>query len=94
MTTLTLRRLRRSSASGSPQVLGQVLPGDSCRVDSYAEAVDERTARRLRDLGFAPGELVTVVRRAPMGDPVLFRVVDTVVALRAEHTRQIRVSTT
>ena len=92
MTTVTLRRVRRTAASTTPQVLGQVLPGQSCRVESYADDVDERTAQRLRDLGFAPGEMITVVRRAPMGDPVLYRVVDTVVALRAEHTRQIRVS--
>ncbi len=93
MTTVTRPRVRRSAVPATPQVLGQVLPGGSCRVESYADGVDQRTAQRLRDLGFAPGELITVVRRAPMGDPVLYRVLDTVVALRAEHTRQIRVST-
>lgn len=93
MTTTTRRgrRLRPAEDSSPAASLAQMQPGQACRVESYADAVDARTAQRLRDLGFAPGERIEVIRRAPLGDPVLYRVVDTVVALRAAHTRQIRV---
>ncbi|MCM1972405.1 ferrous iron transport protein A [Streptomyces sp. G1] len=39
-------------------------------------------ARRLADLGFVPGAVVEVVRRAPLRDPVVYRVKDYEVCLR------------
>ncbi|HHW07062.1 MAG TPA: ferrous iron transport protein A [Clostridia bacterium] len=41
--------------------------------------------RRLLDLGFVPGAIVTVVRRAPWGDPTAYLVRGAVVALRREE---------
>ena len=38
--------------------------------------------RRLNDLGFTPGAVVEAVRRAPLRDPVLYRVKDYEVCLR------------
>lgn len=40
------------------------------------------TARRLGDLGFTPGTTVEVVRRAPLRDPVVYRVRDYDICLR------------
>ena len=39
---------------------------------------------RLLDLGFLPGTQVTVVRRAPLGDPTAYRVRGAILALRHE----------
>jgi ferrous iron transport protein A len=39
---------------------------------------------RLLDLGFLPGTKVTVVRRAPLGDPTAYRVRGAMLALRHE----------
>jgi ferrous iron transport protein A len=40
------------------------------------------TARRLIDLGFTTGTVVEVVRRAPLRDPVVYRLRDYEVCLR------------
>ena len=45
--------------------------------------------RRLLDLGFVPGAFVEVIRKSPLGDPVAFRVHQTVIALRKEESLQI-----
>lgn len=47
--------------------------------------------RRLEDLGFAPGATVEVVRRAPLGDPTIYRVSDCEFCLRLVHARAIRI---
>jgi Fe2+ transport system protein FeoA/Mn-dependent DtxR family transcriptional regulator len=38
--------------------------------------------RRMLDMGFVPGAVVDVIRRAPLGDPIEYRVKGTAVALR------------
>lgn len=46
---------------------------------------------RLMELGFLPGNHVTALRSAPRGDPRVFRVDGTQIALRRETTRHIQV---
>ena len=93
---------RRRSRSGGPAsrvptksprqvTLADICPGDCAQVLGYDDDVDPRTTRRLCDLGFAPGETVTVVRRAPMRDPIVFRVADYEIALRARQAAEILV---
>ena len=48
-------------------------------------------ARRLMELGFLPGGMVKVGRSAPGGDPRVFEVDGSEVALRRETTDCIRV---
>jgi ferrous iron transport protein A len=72
--------------------LAQVPPGEAARVLGYHEDLDPCIARRLCDLGLAPGELVTVVRRAPLRDPVVFRVAGYEIALRASQASTILVA--
>jgi ferrous iron transport protein A len=45
--------------------------------------------RRLLDLGFVPGAIVEVVRKSPLGDPIAFRVSQTLIALRMEESQKI-----
>ena len=65
-------------------------------VDAIVAGVDEHApgdpvARRLRDLGFVPGEPLRVVARAPLGgDPLLVQVGYTRFALRHGEARRVR----
>lgn len=47
--------------------------------------------RRILDMGFVPGAEVTVIRKAPLGDPIEYRVKGTAVALRQKDARSILV---
>lgn len=71
--------------------LADLMPGGSGLIVEVSDDIDPATARRLVDLGFAPGAPVSVVRRAPMADPVIFRVAGGDVALRRGQARCIRV---
>ena len=51
----------------------------------------EDEARRLMELGFIPGSPVIAGRSAPGGDPRVFQVDGSEVALRRETTVQVRV---
>lgn len=42
--------------------------------------------RRLLDLGFVPGNVIEVLQRSPLGDPIAFRVNNTTIALRMEES--------
>jgi ferrous iron transport protein A len=45
----------------------------------------------MLDMGFVPGAEVAAVRKAPLGDPVEYRVKGTAVALRARDADTILV---
>ena len=49
----------------------------------------EDDARRLMELGFLPGHTVTPAHSAPGGDPRVFRVDGTEIALRRETARKM-----
>jgi ferrous iron transport protein A len=49
------------------------------------------TRRRLFDLGFIPGTIVSVVFASPLGDPVAYLVRDTLIALRKDESDKIEV---
>jgi ferrous iron transport protein A len=54
----------------------------------------EEFARRLMELGFLPGHVITAARGAPGGDPRVFRVDGSEIALRCETARRMRVRST
>jgi Fe2+ transport system protein FeoA/Mn-dependent DtxR family transcriptional regulator len=64
-------------------------------VGSRARAVEiggsGKHQRRMLDMGFVPGAAVTVIRRAPLGDPIEYRVKGTAVALRREDADTVLV---
>lgn len=49
-------------------------------------------AERLAELGFVPGTQVELLRRAPLGDPLLFRLRGTEIALRRREARCIEIA--
>lgn len=65
--------------------------GERGRVIGYSATVEPSAARRLFDLGLMPGVEVTMVRRAPLRDPVIFRVGDYEIALRGAQAHSIHV---
>lgn len=52
------------------------------------------TAKRLMELGFIPGHAVSAARSAPGGDPRVFRVDGSEVALRRETARHLEIRIT
>ncbi len=86
------RRLDSGRPSGSSlSTLAHLSPGQRARLVGYDENIEASAARRLFDLGLCPGIEVEMVRRAPLRDPVIFRVGDYEIALRREQSRAIQV---
>jgi Fe2+ transport system protein FeoA len=54
----------------------------------------ESMAQRLMTMGFLPGSHVRVTRRAPGGDPRVYRVDGSEIALRHETAAHLYLSTT
>ncbi len=88
-------RARVLAAGHQPATGGLTLAdlqrGQRARVIGYGDEVEPSSARRLFDLGLIPGAEVTMVRRAPLRDPVIFRVGDYEIALRGAQSRGIHV---
>ncbi len=72
---------------GSKLSLADLRTGQRCILDHLD--LPEDLARRLMELGFLPGNEVTLGRRAPGGGPRVYRVDGTEVALRPETARHL-----
>ncbi|MFD5650558.1 ferrous iron transport protein A [Streptomyces sp. NPDC127039] len=66
----------------APRSLADLLPGARATVARVVADAAPAVVCRLHDLGFTPGAMVEAVRRAPLRDPVLYRVKDYEVCLR------------
>ena len=72
--------------------LSDLSPGTSGRITGLADdGVGGVLVKRLRNLGFVPGRVVTPLRRAPLGDPVVYRVADYELCLRRHEARMVHV---
>ena len=69
--------------------LGELSSSDRARVVEIGGVGKHQ--RRMLDMGFVPGAEVDVIRRAPLGDPIEYRVKGTAVALRREDADSILV---
>ena len=66
--------------------------GTSARVIGLQEdTAEDPISKRLSNLGFVPGRTVTPLRRAPLGDPVVYRVADYELCLRRHEARMVHV---
>jgi ferrous iron transport protein A len=77
--------------SGSAIVLAQLPPGRRATIVGTSPQATSAVASRLRQLGFRPTAHVDVIRRAPLGDPTIYRVQDTELCLRRREARLIEV---
>jgi ferrous iron transport protein A len=69
--------------------LAELAPGSVAVVESVDDSGP--IGRRLLDLGFLPRTLVRVLRRAPLGDPVVFELRGTMLCLRRSEASRVRV---
>ena len=72
-----------------PRSLADLAPGQAALIECLALPL--LTAERLMDLGLVAGGRVLAVRRAPGGDPVVYRVDGAEIALRRESTCHISI---
>jgi ferrous iron transport protein A len=71
----------------SPRTLADLKEGESGIIDRLDLAED--VARRLMELGFLPGHVVVPARSAPGGEPRVYRVDGSEVALRRETAARL-----
>ncbi|MCA1764340.1 MAG: ferrous iron transport protein A [Cryomorphaceae bacterium] len=67
---------------------------DTINPHQSAEIVDldsGDTGQRLGELGFWPGKSIELLSSAPFGGPLAFQIDNTIVALRRDEARLIRV---
>jgi ferrous iron transport protein A len=72
-------------------VLAQLTPGTRATVVGTVAQAHSAVANRLGQLGFRAKARVDVIRRAPLGDPTIYRVQDTELCLRRREAQLIEV---
>jgi ferrous iron transport protein A len=75
--------------AGPLVTLGDLRRGEAGIVDRLDLPVDD--ARRLMELGFLPGTRVTAGQSAPGGDPRVFQVDGSEIALRRETAKLLKI---
>ena len=68
--------------------LADLNPGQSGIIHSLDDS--DPFLSRLAELGFVPGEQVSVLRKAPLGDPLEVRVMNSSMCIRSEQAKRIR----
>ncbi|WP_405427760.1 ferrous iron transport protein A [Micromonospora sp. NBC_00617] len=77
------------ASTGSTGRLADLPPGSRATIVGLADGAPPSMARRLADLGFTAGTPVQVVRRAPLRDPVVYRVKDYDLCLRRAQAAHV-----
>jgi Fe2+ transport system protein FeoA/Mn-dependent DtxR family transcriptional regulator len=83
------RHISVMPAPALPVPLGELPVGDRARVVEIGGVGKHQ--RRMLDMGFVPGAEVDVIRKAPLGDPIEYRIKGTAVALRQQDADTILV---
>jgi ferrous iron transport protein A len=81
--------MSRDAAEVEVMALSEIPVGESAVVDSLELPHDIRD--HLMHIGFLPEATIDVLRRAPAGDPTVYRVEGAEIALRQETARHIHV---
>lgn len=84
--------VNKSEAPAYSATLVDLRRGDAAVLDRIDLPGDD--ARRLMELGFLPGATVVAGQSAPGGDPRVFRVDGSEIALRRETARKLKVRPT
>jgi DtxR family Mn-dependent transcriptional regulator len=82
---ITVREVSPEMLAPTGERLGELEPGERATVLRIDEACQGLTRRRFLDLGITPGAEIEVVMRSAFGDPVAYRVRDSLIALRREQ---------
>ena len=89
MLQLSGKKMRRNGSSAST-TLDKLRSGEQAVLDRLD--LPEDIARRLMELGFLPGHVVIPARSAPGGEPRVYRVDGSEVALRRETAARLHVT--
>jgi len=65
--------------------------GIGCRGSVVGVGGDRDVRRRLLEMGFTSGASVEVIRRAPLGDPIEFRLRGYCLSLRDEQAQYVQI---
>ena len=88
-------KMQLSVNNSQPDVISATLfdlrRGDAAVLDGIDLPVED--ARRLMELGFLPGATVTAGLSAPGGDPRVFQVDGSEIALRRETAKRLKIRT-
>lgn len=85
------RRDQESHSPDSVVALARLAPGQRATIVGMAPQADPVVVGRLRQLGFRQDARVDVIRRAPLGDPTIYRAADTEICIRRREARLIDV---
>jgi ferrous iron transport protein A len=77
----------KKPAARTRRSLGDLSPGEEGVLDQLDLPKD--VARRLMELGFLPGQRITRAMAAPGGDPMVYRVDGSEIALRKETASRL-----
>jgi len=77
--------------NGSIQACSLDELGIGCQGQVVEVNGDHRVRRRLLEMGFCNGASITVIRRAPLGDPIEFELRGYHLSLRSDQARYVRV---
>ena len=69
--------------------LSEIKKGESAVVESFT---DDDMKLKLMEMGCLPGELITVDRFAPLGDPMAVRVGNATISIRMDEADNVLVS--
>jgi Fe2+ transport system protein FeoA len=79
---------------GTPETCRLNRLGVGCRGSVVFVDGDQDLRRRLLEMGFCNGASVQVIRRAPLGDPIEFRLRGYCLSLRDEQAKFVHVKQT
>ncbi len=71
--------------------LDQLVDQQSCSVRTIRSEGSHELVHRLLTLGIYPGVKISLLRRAPLGDPMQLRVGQSLISLRSTDARAIEV---
>ncbi len=86
---MTLQLSCNNGAPGEWSTLADLRYGDTATLEGMD--LPDEDATRLMEFGFLPGARITAGLSAPGGDPRVFRVDGSEVALRRETARRLRI---
>lgn len=86
------RHPAEGAMSEKPEIkrLSELSAGQSGRVHDFLEESD--TCARLEEMGLTPGEVIEVIRFAPLGDPVEIKIRGYLLSLRREEADLIQIN--
>jgi len=76
---------------GDPAYCGLNKLGVGCHGCVVSVGGDSEVRRRLLEMGFCNGAKVEVIRRAPLGDPIEFRLRGYHLSLRADQAQHVQI---